>query len=99
MKKMNFEPFVPGWIDGADKEILKGIADKVKEEAKPGYWIEENRRANSSKFICSKCGLIANFIQCTRNRKWTKHCPYQFCPHCGSPMNNFQIQKIWQKGE
>ena len=86
MKKMNFEPFVPGWIDGVDKETLKAITDKLKEEAKPGHWIEENRRANSSKFICSKCGGIAYFVQRTRDPNWYKCCAYKYCPNCGHPM-------------
>lgn len=86
MKKMHFVPFVPAWIDGVDKETLKAIADHLEAEASPGHWIEENRRANSSKFICSKCGGVAYFVQRTRDPNWYKCCPYKYCPNCGHHM-------------
>ena len=54
--------------------------------ANAGHWIEENRRANSSKFICSKCGGVAYFVQRTRDPNWYKCCAYKFCPNCGHPM-------------
>ena len=82
----------PSIVWGMGEITEKGIAEALynagyrKAEPEQGHWIEENRRANSSQFICSKCGLIAYFIQRTRDRKWTKHCPYQFCPHCGIKM-------------
>lgn len=51
-----------------------------------GHWIEENRRAHSSKFICSECGGIAYYVQSLRDPNWYKCCGYKYCPHCGKPM-------------
>ena len=64
------------------------IAPYVEAEAlgPSGHWEEFDHRPNSSRFYCSRCGQVAYFVQRTRDRKWAKHCPYRFCPHCGIKM-------------
>lgn len=51
-----------------------------------GKWVEAENRSKSMKFICSECAKIAYFPQPTRERKWTKHCGYNYCPNCGAQM-------------
>lgn len=55
-------------------------------EVKHGYWVEENKLPNSSKFICSACGELAYYVQPNRDRTWKKCCPYKICPNCGAKM-------------
>ena len=56
-------------------------------EVKHGYWVEENKRTSSSKFICSACGELAYYVQPNRDRNWKKCCPYKFCPNCNAKMD------------
>ena len=57
---------------------------------KEGEWIDENRRARSSKFVCSACKRTCYDIQPTRDKAWTKRCRYNYCPNCGAKMTGVQ---------
>lgn len=53
---------------------------------KKAEWQEENKRPKSGVFVCSACGGKAYYPQPTTKKAWVKHCPYNFCPHCGAEM-------------
>lgn len=63
---------------------FKPTADVV--EVRHGYWLDENLRPHTSKFICSECGDLAYFVQPPRDKTWKKCCPYKYCPNCGAQM-------------
>lgn len=54
---------------------------------KVGHWTEESKLSHSQKFTCSICGETAYYPQPTRIKGFVKHCPYKFCPFCGSQMS------------
>lgn len=71
------------------EDYVEALADRFYSEGvevKHGYWIEENKRTNSSKFICSVCGELAYYVQPNRDRTWKKRCPYKYCSNCGADM-------------
>ena len=65
---------------------LGEFEDRAEGEINGAHWEEENRRAKSSKFICSACGGFAHYIQPTRVKNWKKKCLYKYCPHCRAKM-------------
>jgi ribosomal protein L33 len=72
------------------EEYVEALADRFacdSVEVKHGYWEEENKLRNSSKFICSVCGDLAYYVQRNRDRTWEKRCPYKFCPNCNAKMD------------
>lgn len=71
------------------EEYVEALADRFADEeveVKHGYWVEENKRTNSSKFICSACGELAYYVQPNRDRTWKKCCPYKYCSNCNAKM-------------
>ena len=59
-----------------------------------GFWIEENKRKASPKFICPFCREIAYYPQPTRDRYCKKHCPYKYCPNCGELVHPSNLQNV-----
>ena len=71
------------------EQYVEALADRFYSEGvevKHGYWVEENKLHNSSKFICSACGELAYYVQRNRDKTWKKRCPYKFCPNCNAKM-------------
>ena len=78
------------------EEYVEALADRFYSdgvEVKHGYWVEENKRHNSSKFICSVCGELSYYVQRNRERNWKKCCPYKFCSNCGARMDREKENK------
>ena len=69
------------------KAVIQKLGEyEDKGEISVAHWEEENRRAKSSKFICSACERLTHYIQPTRVKNWEKKCLYKYCPNCGAKM-------------
>ena len=55
-------------------------------EVKRGEWSQVETTHRGQKFRCSVCKGVAYYPQPTRDKKWSKHCGYDFCPNCGAVM-------------
>lgn len=71
----------------ADVQSLR--ADPVQ----TGVWLPENDRPSSFMWVCSICKRIAYDMPASRLGKHSRgSCGLEFCPHCGKPMRNREIE-------
>ena len=59
-----------------------GFDNKILDEI---YWIPENRRPKSFKYICSGCGNVAYDPNSQKSSRFAgkKYCSLRYCPNCG----------------
>lgn len=67
------------------KAVIQRLGE-FEDKQEPALWQEANTRRSSSQFVCAFCRGLVYYIQPTRDRTWKKHCPYKYCPWCGSEM-------------
>lgn len=58
-----------------------------------GVWLPENDRPSSFMWVCSICKRISYDMPASRLGKHSRgSCGLEFCPHCGKPMRNREIE-------
>ena len=82
--------YARGWNSAI--KIIENAPTAEVVEVVHGEWEEVDKRVKGQKFICSVCKKASYFPQPTRDKSWTKKCPYNYCPNCGAKMDGKKVE-------